>query len=111
MQIGKLNRRVLIERRVVTRDAEGGEIVTWAPLTGDGMYWANVRLLNGTETVKSDTRLATARASIRLRYREDLDATCRVTHRGTVFEVLAVLPDLEAHDFVDLAVEAGATNG
>ena len=111
MKAGTLNRRVLVERRVVTRDAEGGEVIAWSPLAGDGMLWANIRMLNGTEAVKSDARIATARGSIRLRFREDIDATCRVTYRETVFEILAVLPDLQAREHVDLAVETGATNG
>lgn len=108
---GTLNRRILIERKQVTEDPLGGEIVQWVPLAGDGMLWANIRFLNGTETVKSDTRTATAKASIRIRYREDIEPTCRVKHRGVIFEILAVLPDLQGREFVDLAVETGATNG
>jgi len=111
MQIGIFNRRILVERRVVGRDAEGGEVIQWMPLVGDGMLWANARLLNGTETVKADTRVATARGSFRLRFREDIDATCRVTCAGLVYEILAVLPDMERRQYVDLAVEQGATNG
>lgn len=111
MQAGSLNRRILIERKQVTEDPLGGEIVQWVPLAGDGMLWANIRFLNGTETVKLDTQIGTARASIRLRFREDIDPTCRVTHRGTVFEIKSVLPDLQGGEYVDLAVESGASNG
>lgn len=111
MQVGSFNRRILVERQQISEDPLGGEIVQWVPLVGDGMLWANVRFLSGTETVKSDTQVGTARASIRLRFREDIDPTCRVTHRGTVFEIKSVLPDLQGREFVDLAVETGASNG
>jgi len=111
LNAGSLNRRVLVERRVVSRDAEGGEIVSWAPLTGNGMLWADPKLLNGTETIKSDARTASVKGSIRLRFRRDIDETCRVTYEGVVFEILAVLPDLRNREHVDLAVESGVTNG
>jgi len=108
---GTLNRRIFVEKRGITRDPEGGEIVDWVPLGGDGMLWSNPRLLNGTETLKSDTPIATARGSFRIRFREDIDATCRVTYAGKVYEILAVLPDLENREHVDLAVQSGANDG
>ena len=111
LEAGTLNRRVLVERRVVTRDDEGGEVVAWVPFAGDGMLWANIRFLNGTESLKAGIVLGTAKASIRIRYRQDIDPTCRVTHRAQVFSILSVLPDQVGREYLDLAVETGANDG
>lgn len=108
MEIGKLNRLIRIEKRIATPDPRGGEVVTWQLVVN---AWANVRSLNGIETLKSDAIASTAKYSMRIRRREDVDATCRVVFKAQNFNILAVLPDEQGREFIDLACETGGNDG
>lgn len=112
MRIGTLNRQMLLQRRVETPTGSGGKEISWVDVA---TVWASVRYLNGTEMLKSDIPVGSATASIRIRFREDIDATCRAVYKPgdnqTVYEIKAALPDMVGREFVDLAVEVGASNG
>lgn len=109
LEAGSLNRRVLLQRSVLAQnpDTEAME-QTWVDV---GKAWANIRYLNGTETLKAATTISSAKASIRIRFREDLDATCRVSYGGAYFNILAVLPDAVSREYVDLACDTGSNDG
>lgn len=108
MQVGKLNRRIVIERQQVTEDPLGGQIVAWLTLA---TLWSNFRNMSGTEAIKSDAQIGTTKTSVRIRYREDIDQTCRLLHRGLIYEIESVLPDEQGREYVDLVVSTGASNG
>ncbi|MBS0344762.1 MAG: phage head closure protein, partial [Proteobacteria bacterium] len=72
--------------------------------------WADVRYLSGIEAMKSEFPVSIARASIRIRWRSDVDATCRVVFGSVVFGVKAVLIDSN-NQYLDLVCETGANNG
>lgn len=107
MRIGSLNRRIKIQVPSDLRDEIGQPIPGASGWTDFATVWANIRYLNGTETLKSDAPVSIARASIRIRRREGLVANMRVLFGSTVFDVRAVLPDEAAREFVDLACETG----
>lgn len=115
VESGALRHRVLLENRTVVYDPLGGEIVTWVPVStiaGDGYVWANVRFMSGMETLRTDAIVATTKASIRIRYRNDIGATVRATYDGRVFDIKSVQPDPESgREFLDLVAESGANNG
>ncbi|MNY42733.1 Phage head-tail joining protein [compost metagenome] len=77
--------------------------------------WANIRMLNGLETSKSDFPVSVAKGSIRVRWREDVDATWRVLYvsngKTLVYDVKSVLPDLVGREYIDLPVEVGQNDG
>jgi SPP1 family predicted phage head-tail adaptor len=110
MQAGKLRHRVLIQQPGTTQDSIGQVVPTWTNLitAGDGKVWADVRQLSGLESIRGGAELSIVKASIRIRYRTDVTAAMRVTHGSTVYQVKAVLPDLEGSEFVDLACEVVA---
>lgn len=97
-----LNHRVTIERPSTVKDAIGQPVEGW-DLVGE--CWANVRYLNGVETIKAGAEMSIAKASIRVRYRTDLDASMRVRYGATTFKVNAVLPDEVGRWHVDLVCE------
>lgn len=107
MRAGSLNRRIKIQAPADLRDEIGQPIPGASGWTDVATVWANIKFLNGTETLKSDAPVSIARASIRIRRRDGLVANMRVLHGSTVFDVRAVLPDEAAQEFVDLACETG----
>ena len=108
MLISKLNRLVVIQQLTAGQDAIGQPTQVWAALA---TVWADIRYLNGIETVKSDAPVSVAKASIRIRRRVDVTAGMRVALGTTYFDIRAVLPDEQSRERLDLACEVGANQG
>lgn len=108
MEIGKLNRRIVLQNLVAGQDAIGQPTMVWTTLA---TVWANVRYLNGVESIKSDAPVSVAKASIRIRRRTDVVANMRAVLGTTIFDIKAVLPDEENRERVDLVCEQGANDG
>ena len=108
LEAGTLNRRVSLQRREEVQDETGGSVVAWVPYAS---VWASIKHPSGMETVRSEVPVSVVKASIRIRLRDDVDATCRVLYRGTIYDIKAVMPDLESREYLDLACEAGQNNG
>jgi len=108
VEIGKLNRRIVLQNLVAGQDAIGQPTMVWTTLA---TVWANVRYLNGVESIKSDAPVSVAKASIRIRRRTDVVANMRAVLGTTIFDIKAVLPDEENRERVDLVCEQGANDG
>jgi head-tail adaptor len=88
MNIGRLDSRITIERKVVTQDPEyGTEIVSWAPiavLPGSPpvaeRFWAEVQdaLPSKAESVVQGLAVARNQVRVRFRWRADVDSSMRV---------------------------------
>lgn len=113
LDAGTLNRRVSLQRLVASQDqTTEAQVQTWVEVA---KVWANVRYLNGVETVKAAAPVSIAKASIRIRFRDDIEDSWRVVYtskgKTTFFNITAILADLQGREYVDLAVESGANNG
>lgn len=102
MQAGKLNHRVSLQQRVAGVDEIGQPVGGWVEVA---QVWANIALGSGLESVKADRETSVVRASIRIRWRTDVTAAMRVVHGATVYEVMAVKPDMARREYVDLVCE------
>lgn len=115
VESGSLRHRVLIETKTTTDDPLGGQIVSWVPIStiaGDGYVWANVKYPSGMETLRTNAVLGITRASVRVRYRDDVNQLSRLTYRGMVYDIKSVQPDADSGlEFMDLVCEAGANQG
>jgi SPP1 family predicted phage head-tail adaptor len=97
----KLNDRVTIKQK-----EEGGDTLKKATWIDLGVFWADVRHLSGSETLRSGADTSLLRASIRMWYRPEVDASMRVVHNGTTYEIKS--PPLRNVDrrFMDLVCES-----
>ncbi|MFZ6801931.1 phage head closure protein [Undibacterium sp. Di24W] len=102
MNAGRLNRRITIQSFGTTQDAIGQEIQDWSTFA---QPWANIRFLNGVESVKADAEVSVSKVSIRIRYRQDITEAMRIVYNGITYQIKAVLPDEAKRDHVDLACE------
>lgn len=100
--IGKLNRRVTIQQPATVQDEIGQPIPGWSTLAE---VWANVRTLNGVETIKAGAEMSAVKASIRIRRRTDVTSAMRVVLGSTVYQVKAVLQDEGKRQWTDLVCE------
>ncbi|MDR5776647.1 MULTISPECIES: phage head closure protein [unclassified Caballeronia] len=78
----------------------------------EGLRWetvmtvpANIRMLSGKEMMASNANISMGTASIRIRYRTDVQAGMRVVHGDAAFHVTAVLPDYANREHVDLTCQ------
>lgn len=109
MRSGTLKHRIVIQQREQGRDAAGQPSNAW--ITFADSVPANILFMSGKQYATSNSQVSSATVSIRLRYRTDLNAAMRVVHGTTMYDILAVLPDEDHHDHVDLACSTGASNG
>ena len=101
MRAGLLNRRVQIQRKGPARDDAGQPMLdNWVDVTPP--IWASIKHKSGMETIRADMPTSLVQASVRIRFREDVDATMRLVHGSTAYMIEAVLPDVAGRQFVDL---------
>lgn len=103
MDVGQLDKRVTIERKVGTRDSSGAQRDEWQKLK---TVWANVRFERGMEAIRNGKDTAVKRASVRIRKRKDIDESMRVIYAKQAYQIHSILPVGDGRDFVDLVVEA-----
>ena len=103
MRAGELNTRVAVQRKVKTADASGATVHGWQDVM---QLWADVRHVSGLSKLKADQEMSVVRASVRIRFRRDIDHTMRLKlPDGAIYDIKAVLPDEAGHRFVDLVCE------
>lgn len=109
MRAGSLNRKVAIQKNDAALDAYGEPLpATWTDVAS---VWADVKILSGLQTIKAGVDVSVVKASIRIRFREDITADMRVVYGDMIFDIKAVLPDLNNREFLDLVCESGANRG
>ena len=102
MDIGSLNSRIVIQSPPTGQDTLGQPTLTWTTVD---TVWANIRNLNGVETIKSGSPTSVVKASIRVRWRTDLTSAMRATADGVTYRFMAVMPDVVGREFTDIACE------
>lgn len=102
MNIGEYNRKVTIQALVSGEDEIGQPLTDWQTFTET---WANIRFISGVEAVKGGAETSIAKASIRIRYRQDIKEAMRVKYNGITYQIKSILPDEAKREYVDLACE------
>lgn len=103
LKTGAFRHRVLLRRPTGQHDAlgeptQGAWEVYAAP-------WANILTPTGAAQTRASDEINVVRASVRLRWRTDVQAGHQVVHGTTVYQVLSVLPDEQSRQTIDLACE------
>jgi SPP1 family predicted phage head-tail adaptor len=108
---GSLNRRILIQRRKAGTGNFNQPLNEWEDYA---RVHANIKVVSGmsfagAEFVNAGSEVSRVAVSMRIRFRTDINASMRVVHLGQVYEIRAVLPDLENREYVDLGCAIGAS--
>ncbi|WP_414446852.1 phage head closure protein [Burkholderia sp. 22PA0099] len=119
MRIGKLKRQIRIEKRGPGRDPDTGqEIDGWVAIGPP--VWADLLMQTGKEAIAANSEVGQAVASIRIRYRVDVDNGMRavllkyidgVAVDDVIFNIGEPLPDFAGRRYVDLPCVTGANDG
>lgn len=99
---GQFKHRIALQQRGTVQDAIGQPVEVWVTLA---TVWGSIRYPSGLAAIKSSADVSTVQASIRIRYREGLNAGLRASANGQLFNIAAVLPN-RAEGYIDLVCEA-----
>lgn len=99
MQAGSLKNRVEIWHFHETEDETGATVQQWAVFL---RLWANIRHVSGSQAIKADTQTESVKASIRIRFNEQIQSGMQVRYRCEIYQIEAVLHDYQRRDFTDL---------
>ncbi|QHI99361.1 phage head closure protein [Xylophilus rhododendri] len=97
------NHRITLQRRGGARDAANQPTNDWGT---HRQAWASIRHVSGLQSIKADTPTSVVACSVRIGWCTDVTDAMRVRLRdGTVYAIQAVMPDLQARQFVDLVCQ------
>lgn len=103
MQIGRLNRRITIQSKTVTRDAYGGESISW---TDVATVWAAVLPIRGREYVAIRQAGAEITTRFVIHYRSGITPAMRVVHGDANYDIVEVINAEDANRFLELMAMA-----
>lgn len=102
MDAGQLNQLASLQRLATGQDAVGQPVQTWQSVQD---VWADVRFVSGLEAIKAGGEMALRRASVRIRYRDDVTSAMRLVAAGVALQIKSVLPN-QQRGYLDLVCEA-----
>lgn len=105
---GRLRHRITLQSKgTPTRDAMGGEVITW---TDVATVPAEVAALSGRALIAAQQAQSEVTTRITLRYRADIQPDWRILHGTTVYSIHAVIPDV-TNAQLTLQCSRGLKNG
>lgn len=91
MNPGKLNRRITIQQRALTRDAVGGKVETWADVRNVS---AELVMQKGSESVIANSDRATRDTQFRIRHFTGLnEQDFRILYQLRFYDIQAIEPE------------------
>lgn len=111
LKAGRLRHRVDIQARQDVQDPNTGDVTpAWVTV------WPNVPAaiepLSAREFIAAQAVQSQVVARITMRYRQGLDASMRILHKSTVYNIAGLLPDKDSGlEYFTVPVSAGVNNG
>jgi SPP1 family predicted phage head-tail adaptor len=110
---GRAKHRVRIQRKSVTRNAIGEEVIKWRDvvLTGDKAVWAEAWPLKGREFFASQQTQYAADVRFRIRYRSDITREHRVMWNSEPYDIVQIIDVGAGHHTTEILALNGIRNG
>jgi len=99
---GELRTPITLKKRTVGADAGGFQTPSLSTIAAVMAKWTNV---HGSEVWISQTVKAVQPATVLIRYRSDVDATCVVVKGSTVYEIVSLDNIQERSEYIELKVK------
>jgi SPP1 family predicted phage head-tail adaptor len=87
MNIGRLDRKIVIESRTKTVNEYAEPVFTWTPFH---TCFANVQMAGGNERFEADTITANNRVKFKIRYFAGINESMRVMYNGAEYQILQI---------------------
>lgn len=113
LRAGELRRRITLQSRATTRDAEGGQSTTWSDVA---TVWASIEPSAGKELVAALAFNLDQPSTITIRWRSELAnpkavAAMRAQYNGRIFDIHSAMIQGERDRVVVLIASEGLNNG
>ena len=106
LNAGDLNTRIRLKAGSVTKDGGGSQKVTYADFATNPNVWAKVIFAHGTESVSSEAVKNTSHATVTIRYRTDVNATCAVVMNGETWKIVGTIDNIQnRNQYLEFQVE------
>lgn len=109
-QAGRLRHKVSLQDCVERVDpATGARDKAWVEVA---KVWAEIAPLSARDFIQSAALQSQVTTRITIRYRENVDASMRIVHRGRIYDIAGVLPDKNSGlEYLTLPCSEGANAG
>lgn len=106
---GRLRHQITIQRQTQTQNAQTGELtVTWADVA---TVRAAVEPISAREFIAAQEPNAKITARVTIRYRDGIDSSMRLIHRGRRYNIHGVLEDMDSgREYLTLPVSEGVND-
>lgn len=104
LRAGDLNRQLTIEQPIADQDQDGAGSGTWAAVE---TVWASVQdaLPGRAERLAGGLNIAARPARVRMRYRDDVDASMRFVMGERIMQIVSGPAELGRREGVEFMVE------
>lgn len=110
MRSATLNRRITIQRAVISKGASGGKNKSWLDVVS---LYASIRNLSGNErrATSHGGEVAQARTEFMVRFVSGISESMRVLYGGKMFDITHVNNLKEQNRWLILTCDTGVNNG
>lgn len=105
VKVSDLRTRITFQEPTITLDDGGAQVATFANVTPDPTVWARWINAHGQEAVASEALKNVQRATVTVRYREDISETWQILKDGIAWKIISVDPVQDKRRWVEMVVE------
>lgn len=103
---GELRTLVTLQTPTLSKDAGGAQSDSWANFATNPTVYAKIVYAHGPESVSTDANKSISRATLRIRYRNDVHAGHAVLIGGERWKIVGTPDNIEArNEYLELQVE------
>lgn len=100
-----LNKTITLQYQTKVPDGMGAFTVTWADAA---TIWAAIWPISANEQIQAMGQAMTITHRIRIRYRNTIKASWRISHAGKYFNIVSIVDPNMAHRWLDIMVKEAA---
>lgn len=105
IKVSDLRTRITFQSPTLAKDAGGAQVPTYVNIALIPSVWAQWINDHGQESVSSEAVTSAQRATVRFRYRSDVQTTWRVMKDAEPWQILSIDPVQDRNRWVELRVE------
>lgn len=100
------NERITFQELSTTQNAVNDEVETWSDISSNPTVWAEAMPRTTNEDFTGEIRQPMQRYQFKIRWRDDIDETNRITWNGKKWNILSVTPIHKGHRHKELEIIA-----
>lgn len=101
MQSGEFDRKIFIQQRVVTKDTDGGDLITWVKFL---TLFAKYRSINSKERYTSAQIRESKEVTFTIRYRSGITPDMRILYANEYYRIVG-LAEVGRMKYIQISAE------